>query len=143
MKGSMVRSMIKNKSEREGEVDPFERASHWMSNSLAPVFNFLVEDLGGKGYKASLSGQTDQALTLSFSKEGKRFEYTIGCMIRPTPIPNWPEGHIDLDCSYRINNTNSPVQFRNINAKYDIEDIGEKEIVEHFRKTFRRWLSLR
>jgi hypothetical protein len=118
-------------------MDPSERASHWISNSLAPVLDFLVEYLGGKGYKASLSGQTDQALTLSFSKEGKRFEYTIGCMIRPTPIQNWPEGHIDLDCSYRVNNTKSPVQFRNINAKYDIEDIGEKEIVEHFRKTFR------
>jgi hypothetical protein len=124
-------------------MDPSERASHWISNSLAPVFDFLVNDLGEKGHQASLSKQTDQALTLSFSKEGNRFEYTIGCMIRPTPIPNWPEGHVDLDCSYRVNNTKSPVQFRSINAKYDIEDIGEKEIVGHFRKTFQRWLSRR
>jgi len=137
----MVRSMLRKKSERKGEMDPSERGSHWISNSLAPVFDSVANDLRQKGYQASLSEQTDQALTLSFSKEGNRFEYTIGCMIRPTPIPNWPEGHIDLDCSYRVNNTKSPVQFRNINAKYDIEDIGEKEIVEHFRKTFRRWLS--
>jgi hypothetical protein len=137
----MVRSMLRKKSERKGEMDPSERGSHWISNSLAPVFDSVANDLRQKGYQASLSEQTDQALTLSFSKEGNRFEYTIGCMIRPTPIPNWPEGHIDLDCSYRINNTKSPVQFRSIKAKYDIEDIGEKEIVEHFRKTFRRWLS--
>ena len=124
-------------------MDPFERASHWISNSLAPVFDFIVNDLGEKGYQASLSKQTDQALTHSFSKEGNRFEYTIGYMIRPTPIPNWPEGHIDLACSYRVNNTKNPVQFRNISAKYDIEDIGEKEITEHFRRTFGRWLGRR
>jgi len=122
-------------------MDSSERASHWIINSLAPVFDFLVKDLREKGYQASLSKQTDKALTLSFSKEGNRFEYTIDCMIRPTPIPNWPESHVDLDCSCRVNNTKSPVQFRSINAKYDIEDISEKEIIEHFRTTFRRWLS--
>jgi hypothetical protein len=135
--------MIRDKSARKGEMDASERASHWISSSLAPVFDFLVNDLGEKGYQASLSKQTDQALTLSFSKEGNRFEYTIDCMIRPTPIPNWPEGHVNLDCYYRVNNTKSPIQFRKTNAKYDIEDIGEKEIVEHFRKTFQRWLSRR
>jgi hypothetical protein len=126
-----------------GEQDPFERASLWIDDFLVPVFNNLAKDLKGERYQASISKQTDQELTLNFSKEGNRFEYTINCVESPTPIPNWPEGHIDLECSYRVNYVGGPVQFRDIEAQCDIEDVGEKEIEEHFRKTFRRWLSRR
>lgn len=141
LKRKFGREYDQGKSARKGEMDPSERASHWISSSLAPVFDFLVNDLGEKGYKASLSKQTDQSLTLSFSKGGNRFEYTISCVIRPTPIPNWPEGHVDLVCYRRVNNRGLTILFRNINAEYDIEDVGEKEIVNHFHGTFRLWLS--
>jgi len=126
-----------------GKQDPFDRASRWISNFLEPVFDNLVKALKEDGYLASKFKRTDQALTLTFSKAANRFEYTINCMVKPTPIPNWPEGHIDLDCYSQVNYVEGPVHFRDMEAKYDIEDVGEKEINEHFHKTFRAWLSRR
>jgi hypothetical protein len=127
------RKFSKGRKEMETKDALFERAARWISTFLEPVFQGLVNDLKKKGYEASISGKTNQFLTLEFSTPDARFEYTIGCMVR--------EGHVDLDCSRRRNNITKPVLFRAVGAVYDIEDVSEGEVKEHFQETFRRWLE--
>jgi hypothetical protein len=120
--------------------DAFIRASGWITNFLEPVFESLAKELEQMGYRASVHRQTDEALALTFSKVANRFEYTLNCRAGLPLAPNWPEGHIGLGCSRRVNYTEEPVLFRQATAVYDIKDVSEQEIKLHFRNTFQRWL---
>jgi hypothetical protein len=120
--------------------DPFIRASGWTTSFLEPVFQSLAKELEEKGYQASVHWQDDLTLTLVFSKVANRFEYTLDCRVKLPLVPNWPEGHIGLGCSRRLNYTAEPVLFREATAVYDIKDVSEQEIKLHFRNTFQRWL---
>jgi hypothetical protein len=115
------------------------RGSRWVKDFLVPVFESLEEELGKKVFQASHTRPTDHSLDLHFSKEGNRFEYTIICMMRP-PNPRWPSGFLDLFYSYHANNTHyQPTAFKT--GEYDIEDVGDREILSHFRRVFQFWLE--
>ena len=119
--------------------DLFIRAHNWVGTFLTPIFKSLAKDLEDRGYKTSSPKPTNKSINLNFSRGHNRFEYILTCMVRP-PKTSTDTGHVDL-CYLRTTPRGRPHSkpFRIEKAEYDISDVTEKEILDHFTKAFDFW----